>query len=38
MARLREKYGIVRGGERYGPRERMIAQADKQLSLFRESS
>jgi DNA repair photolyase len=38
MARLREKYGIVRGGERYGPRERMITQADKQLSLFRESS
>ena len=38
MARLREKYGIVRGSERYGPRERMINQADKQLSLFRESS
>jgi DNA repair photolyase len=34
MARLREKYGIVRGGERYGPRERMITQADEQLSLF----
>src|ERR1700726_3756947 len=30
MARLREKYGIVRGVERYGPRERMITQADKQ--------
>jgi DNA repair photolyase len=34
MARLREKYGIVRGGERYGPRPQVTARAGEQLSLF----
>ena len=34
MARLREKYGIARGGERYGPRQPAITRANEQLSLF----
>jgi DNA repair photolyase len=34
MARLREKYGITRGGERYGSRQTAITQANEQLALF----
>jgi len=34
MARLREKYGIVRGGERYGPKQSMARPAGMQLALF----
>jgi DNA repair photolyase len=34
MARLREKYSIVRGGERYGPRQPAITRANEQLALF----
>ena len=34
MTRLRKKYGIVRGGERYGPRQPVTAQAGTQLPLF----
>jgi DNA repair photolyase len=34
MARLREKYGIVRGGERYGPKQSMSRPAGMQLALF----
>jgi DNA repair photolyase len=38
MVRLREKYGIVRGGERYGPRPPLITRTDEQLSLFEEQT
>jgi DNA repair photolyase len=34
VTRLREKYGIVRGGERYGPRQPAITRSNEQLSLF----
>ena len=34
MARLRQKYGIVRGDERYGPRQRRPVQAETQMALF----
>jgi len=34
MARLREKYGIARGGERYGPRQQPVGHAETQLGLF----
>ena len=34
MARLREKYGIVRGGEPHGPQQQVITRANQQLSLF----
>jgi DNA repair photolyase len=34
MARLREKYSIVRGGERYRPRQPAITRANEQLALF----
>jgi DNA repair photolyase len=34
MARLREKYRIVRGGERYGPREPAFTLTHEQLPLF----
>ena len=38
MARLREKYGIVRGGERYGPRQPVITRAeDATASVLRRS-
>jgi DNA repair photolyase len=34
MARLREKYGMVRGDDRYGPRKPVATQARMQLDLF----
>jgi DNA repair photolyase len=34
MARLRENYGMVRGGERQGPQSQGITPANEQLSLF----
>ena len=34
MARLREKYGIVRGVERYGPKQPIAPPAGMQLALF----
>jgi DNA repair photolyase len=34
MQRLRQKYGIVRGGDRYGPRQRASSRARMQLDLF----
>ena len=34
MQRLRQKYGIVRGGDRYGPRPPASSRARMQLNLF----
>ncbi len=34
MARLRQKYGIVRSGERYSPRQPASSQTTPQLTLF----
>src|SRR5882724_11308968 len=34
MARLRQRYGMVGGGERYGPRQPATTQAETQLPLF----
>jgi DNA repair photolyase len=34
MARLRQKYGIIRADERYGSRQRPPAQAETQMALF----
>jgi hypothetical protein len=34
MTRLREKYGIVRGGERYGPKSPVLQREGEQMALF----